>query len=282
MITEDLIDDDEMIEEALDEEMMAEESVENLENEAYNVATFEADKESTSEADNTYEFKCHICHQIFLKMFELSHHTRTKHKCPPRVLCECGKFLSTAESLSTHKRKHSDEIHLFKCDTCLKGFTTQVGLSIHNKLAHKKSPKTFMCEVCGKIFKDTKNLQIHTRTHLPDEEKFCHECKICGKKVANKFSLKHHIDNIHNGIKICACILCGKEFGNKSNLRSHMFSHTREDLSCDLCDNGKVFKNRLSLQTHKQRIHNSAAVKRARGAAENFEIVFEYPNDIQS
>lgn len=270
--------DEEIIEEALEEELIVEESIPSDD-----VTDIVVTESSNNEHDDStsYEFKCHICSQQFEKMFELSYHTRVEHKCAPRVACECGKFLSTWESLMIHRRKHSDQVNMFTCDTCQKGFTTQIGLNIHNKLAHMKSPRPFPCDVCGKIFKDFQNHQVHQRTHLPDEEKFCHECNVCGKKLANKFSLRLHIDNIHNGIKICECKICGKKFGNKSNLRSHMFSHSREDLTCDLCDKTKIFKNRLSLQTHKLNIHNPARRKRSKTDSEiveteKFEIVYEY------
>jgi KRAB domain-containing zinc finger protein len=249
--------DSEIVEEIIEEETIPENyeefveeneiSEEIIENES-NIENFE-----TSQS-GVYDFKCHICNQQFSKMFELVNHTRVNHKTIPKVACECGKYLSTWESLVKHYKKHSNQEKPFTCHSCDKSFTTKTGLHIHQQHAHHKTQQELTCETCGKVFKDLQVLKNHKRTHLPDEEKFCFECEICGKKVINKFSLKYHIDNVHNGVKVCSCPICGKNFGHRSNLSSHMISHTNDKVECDIC--GKIFKNQISLRTHLKSFHN--------------------------
>lgn len=217
--------------------------------------TAEPKAHEQSESDS-FIFQCHVCNQVFEKMYSLSNHTRELHQTLPKVACSCGRYLSTWDSLMAHKRKHSPGVNPFSCDMCNLSFRTKTGLSIHIKFKHEKPTKPNICEICRKVFKDSSTLKNHMRTHLSAEEKFAFECPICGRKVVNKYSLKYHIQTIHEGRKQHFCHLCGRGFGNKSNLRSHLISHTTENVSCTIC--GGKFKNRISLQSHKK-LHKDEA-----------------------
>ena len=207
------------------------------------------DKEESSKTDFVYE--CHLCDAPpFPFMHSLTIHTRQLHQSLPKVVCSCGRYLSTWEGLMSHKRKHTSEQKLFQCTACESTFLTKTGLSIHFKFKHEKPTKNHICPTCNREFKDATVLKTHMRTHLPDDEKFAYECEICGKKMANKWSVKYHISTIHERQKTHFCQLCNRGFGNKSNLRSHLISHSTENVSCDIC--GNRFKNRISLQSHKK------------------------------
>lgn len=197
-----------------------------------------------------YQFKCHICDVIFERMCFLTSHTRTEHKSMPQVACTCGRLLSTWESLMAHKRKHETRENSFFCKLCSASFRSKTGLSIHIKFKHERPSKQHICPICMREFKDGGTLKMHERTHLPDEEKYSHECDICGKRVVNKWSLKYHINTIHEKAQHHFCQLCGRGFGNKSNLRSHLISHSTENVQCEIC--GGNFKNRISLQSHRK------------------------------
>jgi uncharacterized Zn-finger protein len=229
-------------------------NVEHEEDDSSNKTVPELTKQSSMEKMSndidSFNFVCHICEEVFEQMYSLSNHTREVHQTLPKVACSCGRYLSTWDSLMAHKRKHNPAAKSFACDFCDLSFRTKTGLSIHTKFKHEKPSKPNSCETCGRIFKDGNTLKHHLRTHLSDEEKYAHECPICGKKVVNKYSLQHHIDSIHKGEKKHFCHLCGKKFGNKSNLRSHLISHTSETVICKIC--GGKFKNLISLQSHKK------------------------------
>lgn len=212
-----------------------------------------------SPVEDSYDFKCHICYEVFERMCFLSNHTRTEHSRMPKVACSCGRFLSTWDSLMAHKRKHSPEESNFICDLCNASFRTKTGLTIHVKFKHEKPKKNFSCPTCKRIFKDGNTLKAHIRTHLPHDLKYSSECEICGKKMVNKWSLKYHIATIHEKLIQHFCHLCGRGFGNKSNLRSHVISHSTENVCCEIC--GGTFKNRISLQSHKK-IHKPEHLRR--------------------
>lgn len=220
------------------------------------------EEEPTTIANNSkideseYDFVCHICDETFERMFFLTNHTREQHSCLPQVACNtCGKYLATWETLVSHRKKHFTENATFECFFCSAKFVTQTGLSIHNKIKHEKNNPNgaitrYSCGVCGKEFKDCHVLKNHMRVHLSDEEKFPIVCEICEKRLANKYSLKHHIATVHEQTKNVSCNLCNKTFSSKSNLRSHLISHSTENIKCPVC--GLIFKNRVSYQSHKK------------------------------
>lgn len=248
--TEKVISEVEQIEEILEEEMVQE----NFED--YIVEETELNRvENVQITEKTalYDFKCHVCSESFNKMFELTNHTRLKHSCLPKVACECGRYLSTWESLQKHQKMHLKQEKTFECDSCDKKFLTTTGLRIHKQNSDHKTPEELSCEICGKLFKDFRILKKHKRTHLPDDEKYCFECELCGKRLIDKFSLKYHIENVHYGVKVAECKICNKTFAHRSNLRSHMISHSNEKIECKSC--GKIFKNQISLQTHFKNFH---------------------------
>lgn len=213
---------------------------------------------NTSKIDESeYDFTCHICNESFDKMFFLTNHTRESHSCLPQVACiTCGKYLATWDTILSHRRKHSTEVANFECFNCGAKFVTQTGLSIHIKVKHGKNgyvePKieTHVCEICNREFKEAQVLRNHMRVHLPEDEKYPYQCDFCDKRLANKYSLKHHVSSVHEQLKPVKCHLCPKQFANRSNLRSHLISHTTENVKCPICD--QVFKNRVSLQSHKK------------------------------
>lgn len=260
--------DQETVEEPMFEDVIYEDIEELCED--FNAETEETTMTETVEEEVTtpmflpdetsFVYKCHICDQDFDRMFLLTNHTKDRHNCMPKVKCSCGRFLSTWETMMAHKRKHSSDEHdhEFECAICNANFRTRVGLSIHIKLKHGRPKVNRTCTTCNKEFKDSTVLKAHIRTHLPDDEKFTFECEICGKRMVNKWSLKYHINTIHERQVTNFCHICGRGFGNKSNLRSHLISHSTENVSCGVC--GGVFKNRVSLQSHRK-VHKPAHLR---------------------
>ena len=49
------------------------------------------------------------------------------------------------------------------------------------------------------------------------------KCSFCDSELKTKFSLKTHVDSIHENIKV-GCHECGKQFGRKANLTTHINS----------------------------------------------------------
>ena len=78
-------------------------------------------------------------------------------------------------------------------------------------------------------------------------------CLHCGKKLAQKESLKIHVSNFHEKIKH-QCVHCKKEFNQRSSLITHISNiHENRGHRCSNCK--MIFTQRSSLSTHFKNVH---------------------------
>ena len=78
-------------------------------------------------------------------------------------------------------------------------------------------------------------------------------CRHCGKKLAQKESLKIHVSNFHKNIKH-QCVYCKKEFNQRSSLITHISNiHENKGHRCSNCQ--MIFTQRSSLSTHFKNVH---------------------------
>jgi uncharacterized Zn-finger protein len=88
------------------------------------------------------------------------------------------------------------------------------------------------------------------------------QCPICSKKVANKYSLKSHIEAVHEKKKPFTCTHCPKAFNQKQQLIDHIaHRHTFENdntsnsnrpFKCTFDGCGKFFKTKTNLKLHQK------------------------------
>lgn len=216
------------------------------------------DDQQENDTSLHFKFECHICSQVFPKMFYLSTHCRSEHKCLPQVKCKiCDKLLQTTKALSYHIELHFQGDYKFKCEYCKKVYKTQSHFNNHVRSAHSSNQeeRRYTCITCSKSFKEQRHLIIHQNTHLPDEQKFVNVCTICNKKYSSLFSLRQHIKCIHVNQAIFKCKECDKRFSRKANLDSHMNVHSNDKkFKCDVC--GLKLKTKANLRIHKK-IHST-------------------------
>lgn len=118
-----------------------------------------------------------------LNDFQLQDHCKKEHNCRPAVPCICGATLSIYCTYFKHKQKcFSDIVGIYKCDLCPAKYSTKSHISRHMSLKHKSDSIVHKCKTCNKIFRSMCYLRSHEITHLPDEVKKIHDCKICGRK----------------------------------------------------------------------------------------------------
>ena len=90
------------------------------------------------------------------------------------------------------------------------------------------------------------------KKRIDKEVKDCF-CPHCGKKLAQKESLKIHISNFHEKIKH-QCVHCKKEFSQRSSLITHISNiHENRGHRCSNCK--IIFTQRSSLSTHFKNVH---------------------------
>ena len=108
--------------------------------------------------------------------------------------------------------------------------------------------KCFKCDVCLKVFTSKSHFSKHYRTHT-GEKPFA--CQTCDRKFAEKGQLVRH-QATHSELKPFKCSICpkGRFFKTKSQLSTHMVFHYEPKFCCTHCDYKS--HNKSNLNRHKK------------------------------
>lgn len=170
-------------------------------------------------------FPCDACKKTFKTPEHLKKHQKTHMSLEDRnnsekfkkYLCICcGKILYTYSGYQTHLKIHTGEKD-FSCEICGKRFREKVHLKKHKETMHVED-RPFNCNHCEMSFKVKAHLKAHRKTHIIEAKFFC---EICGVSMKHKESLKHHVRNIHMGIRDYRCDLCDEGFYTSNWLKKH-------------------------------------------------------------
>jgi len=171
-----------------------------------------------------------------------SHENKTKKI----IFYENGKVTSNKYIES----RYDDDVALYKCDKCEKGFRT-VKLLRNHFLTH--TTEQVRCPICV----PDRYVKPHVlRKHL----KFVHKnqrdipCEYsgCKKMFKQREVMKRHLQMVHMGEKIL-CNICGK---GVLNIHYHKQNCNKENVSkskCELCD--RAYSCKKSLETHMLSVH---------------------------
>ncbi|XP_028717093.1 zinc finger protein 54-like isoform X2 [Peromyscus leucopus] len=160
---------------------------------------------------------------------------------------KCGKYLSTASSLTVHQRIHTGK-KPYKCNVCDRSFTQCTNLKTHQRLHTGEKP--YKCKECGKSFPQLSALKSHEKMHTGEKP---YQCKECDISFAHSSSFKKH-QKMHTDGRHYSCQECGKVFHQLSHFRSHYKLRTVEKpYKCNECD--RAFPHYSSLSRH-QKTHS--------------------------
>ena len=255
--------------------------------------------ETEDKLNESEQFECLVCFEIFPHVTLLGKHLKLKHLTQDGVFkCDhCTKQFSSAsrQKFFYHLTKeHGIGKFTIKCDKCDNEiFETSAKLRNHNEVYHPTKPR-HVCDKCGKDFRDKQQLKNHLkRVHedfvITNQDKVkecdtCHKeftsafdlndhlksclpklndfkCKFCNSSWVSHLSLELHLIEEHNVLKFC-CQVCGLAFKQKSDIKPH-FERIHEKLSkhlCHKCD--KSFYHRKELSRHLFIWHNEGSIKR--------------------
>lgn len=167
-------------------------------------------------------------------------------------ICEiCGFKAATSASCKVHIKVKHEQNFDFKCPQCNRMFISQSFLNYHLKSAH--SGKLFRCPMCDKTSKSNILITEHIAMHHKKIPKF--PCLLCDRKCFSKNSLHTHVKYVHaNQFVQCTFEGCGKSFQHEKYLKTHIRrNHTDMSVVCDVCS--AVYKYPDQLRLHKNVVH---------------------------
>ncbi|XP_041772186.1 zinc finger protein 813-like isoform X2 [Anopheles merus] len=212
--------------------------------------------------DKLKNYKCEICHQVFMMKKHLREHHVIEHpgeNCNKCTICE--KTFKLRSNLRQHLRIHTGE-RPFRCDICGKTFVQGSALTVHREL-HKEQ-RDYECSVCKKAFKSKFAFKKHEKVHIGLRPFKCDEC---GKSFTQSCNLKAH-QKLHTGNHAYHCTTCSKTFRFKSHYQDHLMTHTKEKkYCCTQC--GRTFAYKNSFQRHTL-IHRDEAQHQCMGCGKQF------------
>ena len=191
---------------------------------------------------------------------QIKRHVEFVHYKMNRIPCpECGVMISE-RNLENHRLIHKkDTAEKIMCDKC--DYTTIIKerLLTHFKLVH--GPKNFSCESCGKVFGTKYSLRAHIN-YVHNELK-CDQCDYTTNNTSSmeKHKVARHIDTVK-----LVCSFCPFETRDNNDLQNHLITlHGGEvnfpkpakkptrNYDCDMCDHRANGKNALRL--HRETKH---------------------------
>ena len=84
----------------------------------------------------------------------------------------------------------------------------------------KESKKDHTCHKCHKTFPYLYTLKIHINAVHEGQKNY--QCTICDKSFGYAWYVNIHIKIVHKGIKDHKCKFCNRSFGSTSNLKKHI------------------------------------------------------------
>ncbi|TRY62977.1 hypothetical protein TCAL_10944 [Tigriopus californicus] len=184
--------------------------------------------------------RCKPCGEWSNYAQDISAHTLHFHKDKPEVLCPtCDQMIDLKDNpaafdlhfptccpITSAYRKSL--IGPFQCPICEKKYSLKHSLKAHLKM-HQGIIK-YQCDYCdfGANLKHAlvrhKNMHLRNMGLLTNEPEADHlrECKVCGKKLAHKMSVRRHMRNMHAEQKpVFQCKQCGENFRHSGALHKH-------------------------------------------------------------
>ena len=200
--------------------------------------------------------KCPECEKHFVKQVVCDNHFRDVHK----FICSisgCSVFKYNEIELHEHLRYDHRSKMVFRCNKCVKVFSTRSELHQHHKVDHGRvkladvQGEKYPCLRCKREFLTESMFVSHFRDHK-ENVYGCNECLCHFNTIAG---LIKHCQDTHND-RHFACTTCGEVFASNPDLCRHTRSHRIK--LCHICL--RIFVSDDKLIDHVKEIHPGATV----------------------
>lgn len=203
-------------------------------------------QEYNTDDKGSQENKCNICFKTFQKRGILDAHVKFVHLKMRTEECKiCYKTFHSKFRLKTHHNTVHLMLKNHKCTECLTSFTERSNLLRHMRTYHPYSdippPKSESTNnnLITEFPSDHLYLQSDIKTEKEVEEVVAkmkqpnirpskkndstiYACRICFESFTDEFTLKDHLDLMHDSSKRVKCDKCDEEFTLKSSLARHL------------------------------------------------------------
>ncbi|XP_067119421.1 zinc finger protein 11-like [Centruroides vittatus] len=178
--------------------------------------------QSSHNKDNL-PYVCEVCKKRFnTKSHLLRHqpaHQRKEHFCS-----HCKRRFKTEIKLKLHLQFSCSEIHskrlLYQCNICKQTYGNSFDLEQH--LFAYNGQIHFRCDFCIRKFTSKVEFETHKKTAHPPGGRY--ECKICSKTFRTQTFLNRHM-KMNTDLSVMKCDVCGKKFCSFKGLKYHARSH---------------------------------------------------------
>ena len=152
----------------------------------------------------------------------------------------CVRKFTSLSALSNH---HKDDHGVLQCDYCAKAFFSKASLDKH--MYNHVETNSFVCEECGRGFPFNSRLLQHQITHETESRFKCKRGN-CDKSFKNRGDLTRHEGTHDNNWFFCS--QCSYKNKDKRNRDSHLRTHDtsgNERYRCDKCGKGMRFSTQM-------------------------------------
>lgn len=203
---------------------------------------------------------CPYCAKVMKGNNHLNSHIKMKHLKVIKFICDKCPFTTHG---AYEIRRHMEIHHLplssrknFPCnfEGCKAVLTTAASLTIHKKLKHERQ-KNHACSLCDKRFALERLVTSHIQNVHLRVRPFPCSFNDCDKRFVNKNQLNNHVKRVHMGLKeeVPPCHVCGKVLTTKNHLQGHMKFHREPAFSCSFCE--KKFFDKSKRNSHQDTAH---------------------------
>ena len=202
---------------------------------------------------------CPECEKCFIKQADCDNHSRDVHKIK-KLVCRvkgCSVYKYTNLELHEHMRYDHWSHMVYRCNKCVKVFSTRPELHQHHEVEHGRvkladvQREKYPCLRCHRQFLSESMFVSHSRDH---EENIyaCNECLWHFNTIAG---LIKHCRDTHDE-RHYACTTCREVFGKNPDLCRHTTSYHIK--LCHVCHRSFVSDDKLI--EHMNEVHPGSTV----------------------